>query len=192
MSRAGLAARILSEWRRVLVPLAVVVALNAGVFAFGVYPLQQRVANIEQRDRAAEQTLAVARRDFEAAQGTLNGKERAASELETFYGKVLPVDLPAARRLTHPRLAQLADEAGLDYERYTFDPQSVRGSALTRVRSELVLRGTYGAMRAFIYSLETAPEFVVVDDVRLTQGSEATGELVLSLQLSTYFHTPAS
>ena len=49
-----------------------------------------------------------------------------------------------------------------------------------------MLSGTYPEMRDFLYQLETAPEFVVVDNVQLAEGSEGGG-LVLTLDLSTYY-----
>jgi len=92
--------RIGREHRRALLPLAVVVAANVLVYALIVYPMSQRVANIEESSRLAQTDLATARRDFEQANGTLIGKDRAAQELSTFYTDVLPRDLPGARRLT--------------------------------------------------------------------------------------------
>lgn len=179
--------QMLLQRRQVLVPLAAVLAVDVLVYALGVYPLAQRVANVEERDRTAEQTLAAARQDYDMAHGTLTGKQRAATELASFYKDVLPGDLAGARRLTHLRVAQLARQSGLSLERSSFDTIGERDSALTRAKSDKLLRGTYDAMRMFIYRLETAPEFVVIDDVGLAEGSDTAGELVLTLKLSTYF-----
>jgi Tfp pilus assembly protein PilO len=54
-----------------------------------------------------------------------------------------------------------------------------------------MLSGTYADMRAFIHQLETAPEFVVIDNVELTEGAEG-GVLGLTLELSTYYRNAAS
>ena len=56
----------------------------------------------------------------------------------------------------------------------------------------MVLSGTYAEMRDFIYQLETAPEFVVIDNIQLAEGSEGTGSLVVTLDLSTYFRVVPS
>jgi hypothetical protein len=56
----------------------------------------------------------------------------------------------------------------------------------------MVLAGTYAEMRDFIYQLETAPEFVVIDNIQLAEGTETTGSLVVTLDLSTYFRVAAS
>ena len=179
--------RLLSERRRLVLQVLAILASNVLVYALAVYPLAQRVANVEERDRTAEQSLTAARHDYETSRGTLTGKERAATELATFYKDVLPGDLAGARRLTTLRLEQLARQSRLEFERGSFEELDERDSSLTRAKRKMVLRGTYEAMRTFIYQLDTAQEFVVIDDVGLAEGSDSSGELVLTLQLSTYF-----
>jgi len=188
-----LISRIAAEHRRSLIALGLTCAVGVLTYGFGVYPLAQRVANIEQRDRAAEQALAAAQAELAQVSGTLTGKARASSELATFYKDVLPQDLPGARRLTYLRLAQLARATNLDYERSSYSPSVEANSTLTRLGIRMVLSGTYANMRAFIYELETAPEFVVIDNIQLSEGGGNTGSLVVSLELSTYYRgTPAS
>ena len=183
--------RAVREHRRVVVPLAIALGVNVVVYGAGVYPLSQRVANIEQRDRTAEEQLLAAQREQAQATGTLTGKDRAAAELATFYKDVLPSDLAGARRLTHLRLAQLAREANLKFLRDTFVPVLERDRTLTQLKIEMVLSGSYGDMRAFIHQLETAPEFVVIDNIELGQGAEG-GALAVTLRLSTYYRDTAA
>lgn len=180
--------RAVAEHRRVVLPLVAVFVLNVVVYAVGVYPLAQRVANIAQRDRAAEQELAQARREHAAAKGALTGKERATVELATFYRDVLPADLAGARRLTYLRLNQLAREAGLRVNSLDIDRKPEKDSTLERLEISLELEGGYDAIRAFVYQLDTAPEFVVIDDVSLSDqasGDERAHEL--SMRLSTFY-----
>ena len=178
--------RILREHRRAVLPLAIALGVNIVVYAAAVYPLSQRVANIEQRDRTAEQQLLAAQRDHAQAAGTLTGKDRAAAELATFYKDVLPPDLAGARRLTQLRLAQLARQSNLKFVRATFEPVNEDKRTLTQLKIEMVLSGTYADVRAFIHQLETAPEFVVVDNIELGQGAEGS-PLGVTLRLSTYY-----
>jgi len=178
--------RVIGEHRRVVVPLAVALGVNVVLYGAVVYPLAQRVANIEQRDHNAEEQLLAAQRDHAQAAGTLSGKDRAATELATFYKEVLPSDLAGARRLTHLRLAQLARESNLKFLRATFEPVLERNRTLTRLKIEMVLSGSYADMRAFIHQLETSAEFVVIDNVELGEGAEG-GPLSVTLQLSTYY-----
>ena len=187
----ALVRRVVAEHRRLVLGLGIAVLVNALVYTFVVYPLSDRVANVAERERAAEQALAQAKAGHDQASGTLTGKSRAASELAAFYQDVLPQDLVGARRLTYLRLARLARESGLDYQRASYAPVVESGSTLTRLQIQLVLSGTYPDMRTFIYQLETAPEFVVIDNVHLAEGADDGGSLVVTLDLSTYFRSAA-
>jgi Tfp pilus assembly protein PilO len=183
--------RIVKEHRRTLIMIGAMVALNGLTYAFVVYPLGQRVANSEQRDRAADDALAQARAEHEQATGTLTGKARASTELTTFYNDVLPASLAGARRLTHLRLPQLAREANLRYDRSAYDAVEERGSTLRRLKVDMSLGGSYDAIRAFIYQLEAAREFVVIDNISLSEDSIDGGSLAVTLQMSTYFRDEA-
>ena len=178
--------RVIREHRRIVLPLAIALGVNVIVYGAVVYPLSQRVANIEQRDRNAEEQLLSAQRDHAQAAGTLTGKDRAAAELATFYKDVLPSDLAGARRLTHLRLAQLARESNLKFLNATFEPLEPRGRTLTQLKIQMALAGSYGDMRAFIHELESSPEFVVIDNIELGQGADG-GPLGVTLHLSTYY-----
>jgi hypothetical protein len=54
-----------------------------------------------------------------------------------------------------------------------------------------VLEGDYEGLRRFIFDLESAPEFVIIDEVTLSQ-SDPTKPLTLALDMSTYFRTGAN
>lgn len=181
--------RVIAEHRRAVYALVAGVVINLLVYAFFVYPLQSDVANVEQRTRSAEEALAAAQADYERANGTLTGKDRALKELDTFYSSVLAKDLTGARRLTFARLAQLAAKSRLDFERRKYEPVVERGSNLTRLKVTMDLAGGYADIRDFIHEIEASPEFVVIDDVGLTEGVQSGEALRLTLQLSTYFRT---
>jgi Tfp pilus assembly protein PilO len=182
--------RVLHEHRRTVVPLLVALVINLLAYAFIVYPLSQQVADVAGRDVRAAQALQAARQEHAQAAGTLTGKDQAATELATFYRSVLPSDVSSARRLVYLRLHQLAREAGLRYSRMSNEIKEERTSTLTRLMTEMELAGSYASMRSFIHQLETAPEFVVIDNVELTEDDQG-GELKVKLELSTYFRTAA-
>jgi Tfp pilus assembly protein PilO len=184
---ASLWRRLLAEHRRVVLPLAIAFVVNVLVYALLVYPLAQRVANVEERNRSAEQALAQARRQHDAASGALSGKERATVELATFYKDVLPADLAGARRLTYLRLAQLVREAGLEFKTSAYEPVDERDSTLQRLRIRLQVQGSWDDIRTLIYQLDTAPEFVVIDNIVVSEGQEEGSALDLGLELSTYY-----
>jgi Tfp pilus assembly protein PilO len=186
-----LARRALAEHRRFVVPLVIALAVNVLVYVFFVFPLAQRVANVEQRNQQAGQALTAAQADFAQANGTLTGKDRAATELATFYKDVLPPDLSGARRLTQLRLRQLARESDLMFDRDQYAEEEVRDSSLRRLRIRMVLSGDYEDMRTFIHQLEAAPEFVVIDNIELAGGADNSNAQVVTLEMSTYYRNAA-
>lgn len=179
--------RLLSEQKKFVVVLAVALAANVGAYAGIVYPLAARVADADSRAARTNRALREAQREFEAAKGVATSKERAEAELRTFYGTVLPSDHSMARRVTYLTLAQLARDCSLRVVRRTADEGQEKGSALDRLQIGLVLEGQYNDVRAFVHRLEAAPEFVVIDDVTIDQARDGGTNLVLKLQLSTYY-----
>jgi hypothetical protein len=183
----GLVRRVVQEHRRTVYLLATVFVANLLLYAFVVYPLSQRVANVEQSTVAAERALASARAEHTRASGTLTGKDRASKELTTFYSMVLAQDLAGARRLTYGRMARLAQQSHLNYQRGKYEPVAERGSSLTRFKATMELEGNWADIRTFIHAIETAPEFIVIDNVELSEASNGSGALRVALELSTYF-----
>jgi len=188
MNRRRVVRRVLKEHRRAVMGLSAALVLNVLAYAFFVYPLSRQVADVAGRDERAARALLTARQDHDLAAGTLTGKDRAATELTTFYTSVLPSDVRSARRLVYLRLHQLAREAGLKYARGTNEISEKGSSTMTRLKTDLDLAGPYSSVRTFIHELETAPEFVVIDNVELTEEDEGN-ELRVNLELSTYFRT---
>jgi Tfp pilus assembly protein PilO len=184
--------RVFEEYRRVITPLAGALILNIAAYALLVYPLSQRVANVAQRNQTAERALAAARGDYAQATGTVTGKTRAAEELDTFYTKILPQDFPAARRLIHLRLAQLARQSNLRLTQVNYEPDEKRKGSLARLNIRMDLAGTYPAMRTFIHQLETSPEFVVIDNIELSEEAEGDSQLKVKVNLSTYYRNQTS
>ena len=183
----ALARRVIAENRKVLIALGGGLVLNVLIYAFGVYPLSDRVANVTERNETAARELTAARLENSQAAGALTGKDRAVSELATFYTSVLPQELAGARRLTHLRLAQLARAHNLRYGRAQSEPVENKDSKLVQLRTQLTLGGSYAGVRSFLHSLETAPEFVVIDNVALAESAEAGDRVELALALSTYY-----
>lgn len=192
MSELSLGGRVIREHRRLLLSLTIALIVNLAVYLFAVRPLSNRVANIAQRDVAAERSLNAARQEHAVATGTLTGKDKASAELARFYRDVLPRDLASARRLTHVRVPDIAKQFNVDWFSTNFSPPArARESGLVKLSSKVELAGRYRDVRAFIHKLETAPEFVVIDDVSLSEEDTEEGLLLLTLQLSTYYQAGA-
>ncbi len=182
--------RALREKQRLIWPLALVLVANAVVFAIVVYPLSTKVSLGEQEADAATAALNVARRDYANARATVTGKAQADTELKKFYSDVLPPDLSGARRVTYLPIEQLAKEANLRVTRQTFDHAQIRESSLSRFTDTAVLTGEYSEIRRFIYQLETRPEFVVIENVDLSQNANETSRgITVTLQIATYYRT---
>jgi Tfp pilus assembly protein PilO len=185
------AARIYREKRRVILPLAILAVANLVALLVVVYPLSRRVTATEQRAQDVGVRLARATQEYRGARATLEGRERTDKQLERFYAEVLPRDQAAARRITYLKLAQLARDADLLYERRSFTTdEGEKDSTLTRLDISVPLNGEYGDIRRFIHTLETAPEFIVIRDVAVAKGSDDKNSwLTLTLNLSTYYRT---
>jgi hypothetical protein len=184
--------RILHEKRALVIPLALGVLLNIGVYALVVYPLGVKSAGAADRAVAATQSLANAEREFAAARNLVTGKTRAEQELATFYDKVLPADLPSARDLTYATLPALARKTNVKFVDRKVDIEPIKKDArlgVLKIRTQW--QGDYESLRRFIYELESAPAFVIIDDMTLAQNDE-TKPLLLTLQLSTYYRLGAN
>lgn len=180
--------RVVDEHRRAVIIIAAAFVVNVLLYLFVVRPLNQSVATVEQRTVAAEQAKAAAQAEFDRANGTLTGKDRATKELGTFYSMVLAQDLSGARRLTYGRVQRLAQENKLAYQGSRYEPVEERGSTLTKLKVNVELTGTYNNLRSFIHAIESAPQFVVIENISLAEGSNESS-LRLAMDLSTYYRS---
>jgi len=181
-------ARVVREKRHLIWPLALVLIANAAVWLLVVYPLSQKVAVGEQESETAAAVLEAARRDYANARATVTGKTQADAELAKFYSEVLPPDLSGARRITFLPLDQLAAQSNLRVERLNTERSTVRDSQLRKLSQVAVLTGEYRDIRRFIHRLETAPEFIILENVTLAQSEQDTSRgITVTVQVATYY-----
>lgn len=186
------AGRVLSEKRVATLLVGAALAVAAGLYAFAVYPSVIRVANAERRAAAAAVDLETARQRFETVRATADGKVEADESLRKFHREILPADLASARAITFPHLAALADRNDLVLERRGAAlPDREEDGGLARLRVSMLLKGDYRDMRRFIYELETAPEFLVIEEIALSQGNETDAAEVLTIGLATFYRDDA-
>ncbi|MGE0361202.1 MAG: GspMb/PilO family protein [Vicinamibacterales bacterium] len=186
-SRAALVRRVLAEHRTWVWPLGLLFVANLLVLGLAVVPMSRSVQAAEARARAASAEASDAAAALKAVTATRDGRDAAARELQVFYRDVLPANVSAARRLLQLRLAQLARNHSVTFARAIATPESIRGSTLARLRVQAELVGRYADVRAFLYALETADEFVIVDSIVLAEGDESSAPLNLTLNVSTYY-----
>ena len=189
--------RVALENRAILLPLAFALVANIVAYAFIVRPLALRSTGSAERAAAAQTARRDAEREEASARALVTGKARADEELKAFYDTVLPADQSAARRMTFAPLLTLARKTNVtllsqsflpeDRSKDTRDQQTGAPlSNLSRTAIRVTLQGDYRDVRAFIYQLESAPEFVIIDSVNLTEGQPNEPERV-ALELSTYY-----
>jgi hypothetical protein len=179
--------RIAADHRRWLWPVAIVLAINVVVLVAVVLPLQRSVEAGSSEAAASAEALREAAADLSLAEATRDGQSQAAKDLDRFYGEVLPSGFAAARRITHVKLAQMAREHDVAFQRGQTSPEALRDSTLERLRVSCSLAGDWDDIRQLIYDIETGPDFLVIDNVGLSEGSEPNAPLSLELQLSTYY-----
>lgn len=179
--------RVMVEKRAVIVPLAIGLVANVLAYAIVVRPLGVKSAGAAQRAVAATNALRAAEKDIALARGLVSGKSDADQELASFYEKVLPGSLTAARRMTYASLPALARKTGVRYEARTTSIEDVDPDArLGHMTMRMVLQGEYRDIRQFIYELESAADFVIIDDLTLAE-SAANEPQTLTINLSTYY-----
>jgi Tfp pilus assembly protein PilO len=185
----SLVRRVFRERRALVLPLMVFLLANVAVLALGVFPLERSVAGLKDGEVEALAARGQALKLETAAKAALQSKDRAETELRQFYGQILPADVQAASQLTYSWLDRVARESGVEFARSTFKEDEMRESRLKRWTAKAKLVGDYANVRKFLYAVETAEEFVIIEEVGLSQ-IEATrgGELLeLELSLATYF-----
>ena len=186
------ARRVLHEKRALIVPIAIALLVNLALYLMVVYPLSKKVDGGQRQAEAAVAALNAARRDYAAAQATVAGKGQADQELQKFYTDVLPPDISGARRITFLRIDQLAQESGLRVDRQTSDPKPQRDSGLVKFSYRASLSGDYRNIRRFVHELETAPEFLVLENLQLRQSDIEDRELNVEVEIATYYRAGAN
>jgi hypothetical protein len=186
-----LVGRIFSERRGVMVPLLILLVGNIGVLLALVWPMHRAVKGADNARMEAALALGVARKGENEAKMQRGSKERADIELKQFYTQVLPKDFRSAVGLANFWLGKVADDSKLRFRGGNFDSLPVKDSVLTRVTGQVSLLGDYANIRQFLYDVETAQEFVIIESVEMSPANATQGDtqLELTLSIATYYLT---
>ena len=181
--------RVFSERRAVVVPVTVFLLGNLAVLALIVWPLQRTVAGGKESQFLAGQGVAEARTQEIQARTDRANKDRADVELRKFYTEILPKDDRTAIGATTFSLSRLADESRVTFKVGQWDRSEVKDSTLTRLEGQVTLVGEYSNVRKFLYEVETAQEFVIIESVQLSSASVTQNDnmLELGLVIATYY-----
>ena len=189
--------RVYRERRAVMLPLLALMALGVALLVLAVGPLVQIVSSLRDQAQIADTNLLRARLVQRQAQDAVRSKTRADQELSRFYSEILPPS-PMATLKVISSLQRTADEAGLVFQRRQLSPEPVKESPLVRLAGTVTLLGDYASIRKFLYAVETAPDFVIIERVGLSRAADLqsanTGRLEVTLDVATYYlvNEPAS
>ena len=186
--------RVAVEKRSIVLPLALALVANILAYAFVVYPLGVKSAGAADRAAAAASQRRTAEHDETLARALVTGKALADQELDSFYEKVLPADMAAARLKVFPSLPAIAQLNAITFKESRFTPddkdekdrEGSKSGHLGHLAIHTVLQGDYKHIRSFIYDLESSSIFIIIDGVTLIEGPNNEPQTV-TLDLSTYY-----
>ena len=187
MTPVELLRRVIAEKRRLVAMVGLLFVVDCTLYVLAVYPWSNKVVQAEMSTTAVEAQLQESRQAYAVATETSEKMVAANEELARFYRDVLPADLAGARAIIFSYLEKMAADADLILERQTSVPEQEQGSLLARLRTTMVLAGEYQNIRQFMYRLETASEFILIEEVVLGQDTDSDAQLVLTLGASTYY-----
>jgi hypothetical protein len=191
--------RIFQERRIVILPLAILIVANVAVLALLVLPRERLVTNTAERVDESRREAALAQLGVTKVKDQRTSKELAEQQLKRFYEDVLPAGAREAQEMTNFALERLARESGVIEKNGQTGYEPVKESRLERWTSRVVLDGPYQNIRRFLYALEVARPFVVIEKVELSPSNEsgsAAGSqgntIEVTLEISTYYLVAAS
>ncbi len=179
--------RVFIEKRWPITLVAMSVAIDIVLYTLVVLPWSVALTNARQRAAGAVSALTAAQQALAVTQSTVNGKLEADRELQTFYSEILPTDLSDARGITFARLEQAAAQNNLVMERRSSSTEHEVGRRLARLQMTMFLKGDYRDMRGFLAELEESDDFIVIEEISLSQDNASENTEALTLGLATYF-----
>jgi len=182
--------RVFVERRSVLVPLIVLLVIDAALLAGVVLPLKKVVANETVSASEGDFSTTLATQRLKQMQGARTSRDRAEKELTKFYGQVLPASQASAGNVLMLEIAKLAKENNLTLGPRGWDEEVIKDSPLRRLMTKVELLGDYGSVLHFIYDVETSEAFLAIRSVQLSQATrqaQNTGQLQLALEIVTYY-----
>jgi len=186
--------RIFQERRMIILPLAILIIANITVLALLVLPGERRVASMADRVEESRHEAALGQLALTKVKEQKTSKALAEQQLKKFYEDVLPAGARDSQEMTKFALERVAHESGVIEKNSTTGYEPLKDSRLERFLSRVVLDGPYQNIRRFLYALEMARPFVVIEKVELspsndsgmTAGSQGNN-IEVTLEISTYY-----
>ena len=173
--------------RRLWLPALAVLLL--GVAAFAAYELFL-AEGVEARDNKVQR----ARVDYERlqeegarAQALVRRAQRNQRRLEKLYAERFKTEEQRVTKVI-AEVKELAERAGLDPPRINYPEEAIASYGLLKRSIVFGVDGTYAALRRFINFLELTESFIILDEIRPSEGSGGSGDrLSINLSVSTLF-----
>jgi Tfp pilus assembly protein PilO len=155
---------------------------NVLFYLQGLQPL------IEARQGHSQRLLALQGkiRALQAQGEALEGQMETLQEAEEFR-----LQFPERNQVVRVggELKQIAATLGLRMPSIAYQPEPSKDADLLRVKLNLSVEGTYEQVRRFLYELEKRRQYLVVEQMGLTEqrGQASTSHVAMQLGLSGYF-----
>jgi hypothetical protein len=175
--------------RRLRTPALALLALNAAVFAVYTLPRGLRERSLARRAASLGAEARQARAELQARRGREEAIRANARDAERFLRQVLK-DRSATLHDALEGIHAAAREAGVELGTENLRREDLDGAPITRAVVRMPVTGSYSELLDFLGRLERSSEFVVVDEVRLSERSGAESAQ-LSVAVSVYFRGDA-
>jgi Tfp pilus assembly protein PilO len=175
-------------WRRMLVPFAVLVGLNALVFGLYTLPRSVQERSLSSRVETLRADVERERKAVADRRDRVDAVRSNTGDTERFYRQVV-FGREESLASSLEELDHVAGSLGLKPGPRTFDQEEVDGAPLVRFVVTMPVSGSYRELTSFLDRLERSPRFLTVDSIRLREKKEE-GVVDLNVVISTYFRAP--
>ncbi|HEY5609613.1 MAG TPA: hypothetical protein VIL97_00285 [Thermoanaerobaculia bacterium] len=172
--------------------------LVVNLFFFLTYRVQyqERVEALEKRYEESTAKLDDAKRDRIAAERQLTAHRSVIRNTETLYNdqwstadrRLIPL-LLEIRRLADK--SQVGMPRSIQYEQAVQERES-GALGTTSMGISFTIRGTYQEIRRLINLIELSQQFMIIDEIGISDSSSGEGRIQLSIRLKTLFHEPGA
>ncbi|MCS7313060.1 MAG: type 4a pilus biogenesis protein PilO [Acidobacteria bacterium] len=172
------------ERRRFARWVLTLLAIDLALLVAGYGPLRWMDMRLRADMQAAERDVRATRQALLEWHSALQRVQRAQrTRDDLLYRQFLPEDrgFPTVR----DALERMAMQAGLRLQNFTYTHEAVRVPPVQSLSIQFSLTGGYEQIRRFIQSIETAPQFLILESIRL-RSSQQGGGVELELALRTF------
>ena len=187
MSRRSIDA---AQWIRAIgMVLVCLAALNLGFWLLFTRPQVRESERLAVGTDPQRRALLERRAEVEKQEQFLAQLERAEADLKRLRSELLAT---RDTRMIGVQLevAELCERFGIDWDSVSIDNELLVDEELDRLVMTVPLEGGYANLRRFLQAVEASDEFLVVEQVGLSEAHDGGVMLELNVALATYFDSP--